>query len=367
MVQRDPRLIVTEGKVRRILRLYFTYIMLFFSALGIVLITIGVLSGYTVISAVGSSLFSASTISAIFKVMGFDIYITHNLTELMISNNTIIEQDIETKFNQNNSNVEELIHKTIGSAMSDSKFLDVLSEEQCKKIVQVCIQKMRKGTPSTAIYKAFDKLSDELAGLVAENRHYIIGLELAKAYGQHVLKSTVKYSCRVINQSTEKTIPLFENNTVIVTNTTVPRNVNVLTLANPEDLTRFVSLSVNEEPVEPDEKKHYWKDPNDKKLGAGFVIKCSRTIAPNSPVNISITTESLLDDIDYVIRRFVTFTDGITLTVTHPPEIDIDVFWFSPENIHINKPERKRGYYEQAVDGVFLPGMGFMVAIKRRK
>jgi len=357
----------SNGRFKKILKLYFTYIMLVFVAIGLVMIAVGVLSGIPVIAAIGSSLFSASTISTIFKVMGFDIYISGNLSEKMEKQTHTIAVVIQKGELESEERLVDQIQKTIAGTMSSTKFLDKLSRPECKSIIQSCIQRMKRGMPSTDVYQAFEDVYERLVGLVAENRHYSVSLEPARAYGQHVLKVAVQYSAKMFNQSPDD-IQLFENGLVTKTDTTVPRNVDVSTLSKPEDLTRFAELRIDDKAVEPDAIKHYWHDPSDKKSGAGFIANCSRIIRANSqPVNVACDTESLIDDVDFIIRRFLTFTVGVTLVVNHPPDVEIDVIWFQPEKVVVHKPVRKKGAFEQAADGVFLPGMGFLLTVKKRK
>jgi hypothetical protein len=195
-------------------------------------------------------------------------------------------------------------------------------------------------------------------------------LEGAKAYGKQVLRSTITYSGNIYNQSAE-TIPLFEKNLVCEGNVSLPRGVATSLLQKPEDLARFISMTIDDKQVIPDELEHSWKDERDKTKGAHYIAKSSRTITPTSsasrPMSVSYATTSLLEDSDYIIRRFLTFTSGVTITIQHPLEFEIEVVWVAPADIVKHDPTKRERFFEQRVDGVFLPGMGFFLILKRRK
>jgi hypothetical protein len=199
-------------------------------------------------------------------------------------------------------------------------------------------------------------------------------LEYAKEYGPQILKSTVNYSARMVNQSPAQSVGLFPNEHVIETTVETPREVDVAKLQKPEDLGKFIELQIDGKKVQPDDIRHFWVDENDKKKGSKTCVKCSRVISPKSssvvqptPVHISIKTEALLDETDYVLRRFTSFAVGANLTVNHPENLEVEVTWWRPEAATVSEPFRTNKVFEQSVEGVFLPGMGFMLRTRRKR
>jgi hypothetical protein len=232
---------------------------------------------------------------------------------------------------------------------------------------------MQSGMPSPAIYDAFQQLSQNLVGLVSIDRHYSVVLEYARNFGPQIIKSMINYSARMANQSKVGHVFLFPNGVVVQGTIDTPREIDLVKLQKPEDLGRFIELRINSQVIVPDEVKHYWIDDKDKKKGSKFEVRCSRTIPPMSssvtspvPVNISFKTEALLDESDYVLRRFLSFTEGASLTVHHPDDLETEVTWFRPsEKPEVSTTNRTSTVLEQRLDSVFFPGMGF--ALRMRK
>lgn len=357
----------------KVLTVWFTAIMLFFAGLGMTILVLGVRSNMPVAASLGSALFSTSTISAIFKVVGFDLYMTQKLSDAMKENNEESSTEIQSLLSKHTTETRELVNQSITRAFSDTGFVEMLSETQCREVFRKSLAHMKKGMPSPEIYEAFQKLSESLVGLVSIDRRFSVMLEYAKEYGPQILRSTVNYSAKMVNQSPAKSVGLFPNGLVTETTIETPRELDASKLQKPEELGKFVELQVNGKKVEPDEIQHSWVDENDKKKGAKILVKSSLTIPPKdsstdqpSPINISTATEALLDETDYVLRRFTSFAVGSTLTVNHPEDLEAEVTWFRPEEAVVSEPMRTNKVLEQRVDGVFLPGMGFMLRTRKR-
>ena len=358
---------------RHVLKVWFTAIMLFFAGLGVVILVVGVVSNIPVVATLGSALFSTSTISAIFKVIGFDMYMTQKLSETMDENNEKTSVDIQSTLSKHITETRELVDQSITRAFSNTGFVEMLSETQCREVFKKCLIHMKKGMPSQEIYDAFQELSENLVGLVSLDRRYSITLENAGDYGPRVIKSTVTYSAKMVNQSPANIVHLFPNGLVAQGSIDTPRDIDVSKLQKPEDLGRFVEFLIDNQKVEPDEVKHSWVDENDKRKGCKFIVKCSRTISPRPssttspiPVIISFTTETLLDESDYILRRFLSFTVGATVMVQHPKDLETEVTWFRPsEKTTPSELMRASTVLEQSMSSVFFPGMGFALRIRR--
>jgi len=359
---KQPEKASLKKRAENSLRMHFTLIMVLFATLGAIIMILGTLQNISVVSNLGSALFSASAVSAIFKVVGFDIYLTQSVSEAMTENNATLVNEIQGKVNV--SLIETLL---------SLRFVEKLSDPQCRELFKQLIEKMQSGIPSPAIYETFQQLSQNLAGLVSIDRHYSVVLEYARSFGPQIIKSTINYSVKMANQSKEEHVSLFPNGVVLQGTIDTPREIDLAKLQNPEDLGRFVELRINGQVVVPDEVNHYWIDDKDKKKGSKFDVSCSRTIPPMSsslvspvPLNISIKTEALLDESDYILRRFLSVTEGASLTVHHPDDLETEATWFRPsEKPEVSTTTKTNTVLEQRVDSVFFPGMGFALRMRR--
>jgi len=326
-------------RIEQVLRRYFSYLMILIAFVGFVFFYAGYTLGNVFITGISTAVFSAATVGAIFKAMGYDVYLRSVLKEMII----------------------------------DHKFLRNLNDQELKTLIKdIVIEMMDEAIPSSEIYDAFEKhLITDLTGIVTRNRSYNIVLEPDERCGEGVLRAKVKYSCNTINQS-RASKPLFHDNAVCSGRTTIPLAMGKSKKPmNPEEVFSFKEFQIDDTLKNLDKRKIEWIDLNNWTNGVKHEIEYHKTLEPKQKVNLSYEEDFLVDKVDYVLREFLTFAEGTTqINITHPPGFKIKVYWFGAAkkpSVKVHNPAISSTAYSQSVDGVFFPGNGFLLDWKPTK
>jgi len=353
----------TRHRIIQLMKVHLTLVMASFAGLGAVVLGVGVYLGIPLMTAFGSSLFSAALVSVIFKIIGYDLYLKDVLEQTLTDHDTIATQNLGSALEQHHMQVQE----TIRRILTRLEFVELLSENECKDLVKTAISAWKRGDPQPAIYSAFEKVAEELVELVDENRYYSIILEPAKSYGDHIMRSKITFKCRRCNEATVEK-GLFPDGIVTDARITVPRTLDVSKIRiTPEELGRCYDLRINDTSVDPEVDENRWNNPANFNEGTKQIVKCFSKIPPKTSWTVAHEAESLLDDSDYIIRRFTTFTNGVDVEVYHPAGFDIEAVWFRPKEVRVHDPKKETKVYRQSAEGIFFPGDGFIIIAKRRK
>lgn len=320
-----------KGKRLYLVR-HFTAFLVLCAILGAIVLYVGSSADNASIASLGSAIFSAATVGTIFKVIGYDIYLKETLTEIITS----------------------------------SGFLKMLRETELKQHIKNSIAEIKQVTPSEDIYATVEKhLIDELAKIVVHNRSFNIVISNERGFGRNILSSTTTYSATLINEST-KTLPLFPSFICKIA-TTIPRTMHPRNIpVDPREVTRFINMRVNDRSLTPDKEETEWADPSDKTKGVHCLVESNVQVEPRTPTSVTYTIKSLIDDSDYIIRRFMDFTKNASVTIHHPRGFEVKVVWFRTPDVTIHEPSVGPTTYSQRAEGVFLPGGGFIAILKRR-
>lgn len=322
-----------EGRQRRSFWVRnFTAFLVSVAIIGGLILYVGSSNDNTPIASLGSAIFSAATVGAIFKVIGYE-------------------------------GVKEMLTNII----TNYGFLKRLCDEELRQHIKKAIAQMKEVAPSEVIYDAFERnFIDELATIVAYNRSFNIVISPARSYGRSILASTTTYSATLTNES-PRTLPLFPDyiskGTTTIPRTMPPRNI-------PEDpyaICNVSNIRVNGRRPVLDREEIDWVDRSDKTKGVYHLLQSSLQIQPRASISVTYTVRSLIDDSDFVIRRFLSFTKDVSLTIQHPRGFEVKVIWFCTPDVNLLDPVIEPTSYTQRANGVFFPGGGFIAVLKRRR
>lgn len=288
----------------------------------------------------GTALLSASTVGVLFKVLGYDIYITTLLREIVI----------------------------------DRKFLPLLKDKELWNIIKDTIEALKGPIQPRERYEVFARyIVDDLVLLSRNNRTYNIELTYDASFEPPLLRARLDLRYNVFNETKEE-MPLFSlmgiEDLISRGKTTIPRSLRPSQIPEaPTDITSYDCLEIDDEEVHPETHPLTlveWKNEDDKSEGVRHQLAFHDTIKPGRSKTVRIVSTALLDTNDYILRRHMSFGNTTTVNVAKPENLDVDLDWFltakgkEPE-AHIQRPSEGPKSYNQTVEGVFVPGNGFVV------
>jgi hypothetical protein len=313
----------------------FLVFMVCLGVVGLVMIWYGINSQNTLATSIGSSLFSAATVSVFFKLVAYDLYLKALLRNLF----------------------------------SSGRFLAMLDNSALYKLIKDAIIILKKGKPGSEVYKAFEEnILEELVGITTQIRSYSLVLIEDTTYGQNILRGEMTSGYAIKNSSKEDK-PLFKNGRVSTGETEIPKGMDPTRLPNdPREIFKYVEFKINNEIIHPQEKIEYIEQAGRKtevthEACYDYVVPAGKT------TTVSWKCTFLLDRYDYVLRHLLTFANEVRVGVSHPKELDVKIVWFSTSReplIEFSEVVRSPISLHQTARGVLFPGNGFVVVIRPR-
>lgn len=319
-------------RAKPILRVYLRYVHYLLGVLCVVALLIiiyGYWYGNLFLTVIGSTLFSISAVSFLYRLLADDLFLRRTVEDLMI---------------------EKISMKGF-------------TENELKELIKRSVQELGRGSVPSEVYDTVERnLIDKIGGVVARDYVYKIELEASTEYGPHLLRARIQTSYVLANESS---VPqsLFDGDLVSEGQSTLP-------LAKPpEDLRGLYSVErfeIDGAPVDP-ETQIEWADPEDTAKGIRYRIRYRRTLHPSERVHVSLVTKTIMEKDDYLLRRFTQFRVGqVELAVSHPRDIDVSAAWFITTAAVLQRPMMSTTTFLQRAEGVFLPSNGFLLIFRTK-
>ncbi|NIO37722.1 hypothetical protein GTO27_08465, partial [Candidatus Bathyarchaeota archaeon] len=221
-----------------------------------------------------------------------------------------------------------------------------------------------------------------LSGISRNSRVYKIELSYDRSLDQRLVLGKSLLSYTAINESA-KTSPLFsvegESGLIIKGTATIPQLLRSSQI--PDDPATFwnlnseegTGLSIDNEDVTPSNQPCVeWKDEQDHSKGVRFRITYHDTILPGRAKHVSLKTKCFYCVNDYVVRRIGSYARDLSVFVSKPADIEIYVAWFltargKETEIVVHPADSTETSYYQRVEGILVPGNGFVLMWWRRR
>jgi len=321
--------------ITQVLRKYFTVALILVAALGAFGLFVGLLFNIPFVAAIGTAVFSASTVGAIFKVIGYDVYLSFVLRETLISR----------------------------------EFLSMLSLKELKAVVKEAIVSMKGTEPSAKLYQAFEEcFVSKLLGAWTRNREYTITLSQVRKYSARLVEAKVVASYEAVNDTNEPKA-LFPFNDIITSGeTTIPRALDSSSIPqNPREICDLLEFSIEGSPVTPHTTIEFL-DATDKTKGVKLEAILHKDIESGGTKLVRYVTRSINDEADWILRKFTTYTDRVSLIIQHPESLEVIVVWFIlPEHAKLSEPVVDKQIYKRNAEGTLFPMNGFVVVWRPKR
>jgi hypothetical protein len=324
-----------KESITQVLRRYFTVALILVAALGALGLFLGLFFNVPFVAALGTAIFSAATVGAIFKVIGYDVYLSFILRETLISR----------------------------------EFLSMLSFKELKAVVKETIVSMKGTEPSAKLYQAFEEcFVSRLLGVWTKNREYTITLSQVRKYSARLVEANVVISYEAVNDTNEPKALFPFNDMITSVDTTIPRAIVSSRIPqNANEICDLLEFSIEGSPVRPPTMIEFL-DVNDKTKGVKLEATLRKDIDPSGTKLVRYVTRSINDEADWIMRRFTTYTDRVSLTIQHPESLEVIVVWFiSPEHAKLNEPVVQNQIYKRNAEGTLFPMNGFVVVWRPKR
>lgn len=310
----------------------FVAIMIILMIVGVALLKYGLDIQDNLIASIGSSVFSAATVSVFFRLIAYDLYL-----RLLIEN-----------------------------LFASKGYLTMLDNNALTGLLKDAIIILKKGSPPKYLYDAFNEyLLEELVGITTQSRSYDIVLTQDNRYPNCVLKVSQTYRCIAENSSMEDK-PLFKDDKISKGKTDVPKGIPPNQIpTDPTEIFRYVELKIDNSRIQPSERVEYTNGTLRKAVSHECSYKL--TVGSQKSVTIAHTTEFLIDCHDHILRQIITCANEVTVNICHPSNIEVDVVWFTtatPPLLQKTEPIKTSISYYQKVTGAIFPGNGFVVIVR---
>ncbi|MCJ7630803.1 hypothetical protein MUP77_00145, partial [Candidatus Bathyarchaeota archaeon] len=296
--EQKPRLLTKEFYVR-----HFTAIMGLLALIGALIIVFGTMLANNLLTSIGTTLFSASTLGAIFKVLGYDVYLLTVMREIIY----------------------------------ERKFLDRLTRNELRTVIRRTVESLRQRKLADDVYGVFEQyLVDELAGLSKNQCMFKVDLDYDNSLGIKFVVGRSLLYYEVLNESKEKK-PLFfiegEADLVSRGTVTVPTQLKPSQIPNDPsvfwnlDTENGTGLRISKKDVIPDTRIN-WKDERNHAKGVKYEVKYADEITKDQRKDFQLKTKSLFCTHDYIVKRFAGYSRDFTILVTKPEDLEVYVVWF---------------------------------------
>jgi hypothetical protein len=258
--------------------------------------------------------------------------------------------------------IQEIVTKVAGytSTLVSRKLAEVLRESYKKEA-----------------HKVFEEyLVEGLVGITRNNRRFIITLEHYDKLGPRLILGKTVASYDAQNDSHE-TMELFsgegEPGVLLKGTVTIPAPLVANLPTDPTEIWDLVDVSdskgtgfrIDEEDRSP-MKTVEWGNPQNRSRGVSLSVSYHELVEPGKIKHVTFSNKCVYDGHDYIVRKFMGYGSGIEVIINKPRDLQVHVVWLLTAvgksiATKIHKPEEGPESYVQKVDGVIVPGNGFIV------